>query len=166
MVWHPLHLVTVKTRAWTFIARLCCTAKMKFSETVFNFLLFGWSCLSLRYHHSSIRHNFSGLISRQKQLKADQSLRYYAKFSDSTVVCSDSFVECFELQNWGLFEHSVLTLGSAPLFAVITGETGSGKSVLVSALQYLYSNSGKFRLLRHPSCQQVVLTLGIFQQYE
>jgi ABC-type multidrug transport system fused ATPase/permease subunit len=53
-----------------------------------------------------------------------------------------TFVESFELQNWGLFEHSVLTLGSAPLFAVITGETGSGKSVLISALQYLYSNSG------------------------
>jgi DNA repair ATPase RecN len=57
-----------------------------------------------------------------------------------------TFVESFELQNWGLFEHSVLTLGSAPLFAVITGETGSGKSVLISALQYLYSNSGSFKV--------------------
>ena len=143
-VWHPYHLVTAEAHAWAIIAQLCCTAKMKFYGTVFNFLLFGWSCLSLRYHHSSIRHNFSGLISRQKQPKADQSLRFHAKLSDSTVVCLDSFVECFELQNWGLFEHSVLTLGSAPLFAVITGETGSGKSVLVSALQYLYSNSGIF----------------------
>ena len=138
------HLVTVETHAWTIIARLCCTAKMKFYGTVFNFLLFGWSCLSLRYHYSSIRRNFSGLISCQKQPKADQSLRFHAKVSDSTVVCLDSFVECFELQNWGLFEHSILTLGSAPLFAVITGETGSGKSVLISALQYLYSNSGNF----------------------
>jgi hypothetical protein len=57
-----------------------------------------------------------------------------------------TFVESFELQNWGLFERSVLTLGSAPLFAVITGETGSGKSVLISALQYLYSNSGSSKV--------------------
>ena len=54
-----------------------------------------------------------------------------------------AFVESFELHNWGLFEHTVLDLGSTPLFAVITGETGSGKSVLISALQFLYSGSGK-----------------------
>lgn len=60
-----------------------------------------------------------------------------------SVCLKASFVESFELQNWGLFEHSVLNLGSTPLFAVITGETGSGKSVLISALQFLYSSSGK-----------------------
>lgn len=57
-----------------------------------------------------------------------------------------TFVESFELQNWGLFENSILSLGSAPLFAVITGETGSGKSVLISALQYLYSSSGSYQV--------------------
>ena len=55
-----------------------------------------------------------------------------------------TFVESFELQNWGLFDQSVLTLGSKPVFAVITGETGSGKSVLISAIQYLYSSSGDY----------------------
>ena len=66
-----------------------------------------------------------------------------ASETDSTLISKDALVESFELQNWGLFDHSVLTLGSQPLFAVITGETGSGKSVLISALQYLYSISGE-----------------------
>ena len=96
----------------------------------------------MRHRHFSIKHHLSDLNTRQRQLRADQSLRHSVVSSENTIGCSDSFVECFELQNWGLFEHSVLTLGSAPLFAVITGETGSGKSVLISALQYLYSNSG------------------------
>ena len=120
---------------------------MQFGRIFLNFLLFGWSCRSLRHRHFSIRHHVSERQSRLRQLRADQSLRHCAVSPESSIGCSDSFVECFELQNWGLFEHSVLTLGSAPLFAVITGETGSGKSVLISALQYLYSNSGNRLLL-------------------
>ena len=70
------------------------------------------------------------------------SLQKETNEADSVSISDEAFVESFELQNWGLFDHSVLTLGSQPLFAVITGETGSGKSVFISALQYLYSTSG------------------------
>ena len=46
-------------------------------------------------------------------------------------------VEEFTLSNFGVFDDAVVTLRSEPVFACITGETASGKSVLISALQHL-----------------------------
>ena len=55
----------------------------------------------------------------------------------STSSSTLSFVEEFSLHNFGLFDDAVVSLNSKPVFACITGETASGKSVLISALQYL-----------------------------
>jgi hypothetical protein len=46
-------------------------------------------------------------------------------------------VEEFTLSNFGVFDEAVVSLRSEPVFACITGETASGKSVLISALQHL-----------------------------
>lgn len=57
--------------------------------------------------------------------------------SSSSTSSTLSFVEEFSLHNFGLFDDAVVSLNSKPVFACITGETASGKSVLISALQYL-----------------------------
>ena len=101
-------------------------------------------------HVGHIHHQHHFTLRTQSQLPYMEdtrtSLRLRSQKEDvnviSTPISSETFVESFELQNWGLFDQSILTLGSQPLFAVITGETGSGKSVFISALQYLYSTSG------------------------
>lgn len=96
--------------------------------------------------HYSRRTTYSILAKRS--LLAEHSFQTATKSDidqeSVAAVTGGTLIESFELQNWGLFDHTVLTLGSQPLFAVITGETGSGKSVLISALQYLYSSTGIF----------------------
>ena len=110
-------------------------------------------CISTVYSYCHVRqqhHPYSISLMRKAQLPYMEdkrtSLRLQSQKEDVNVIStptpSETFVESFELQNWGLFDQSILTLGSQPLFAVITGETGSGKSVFISALQYLYSTSG------------------------
>ena len=46
------------------------------------------------------------------------------------------FVDNVSLENWAVFLSSSLNLGGKPGFTVITGETGSGKSMIVKALEY------------------------------
>lgn len=41
------------------------------------------------------------------------------------------------IHQWGLFEKAELQLDGKPNFIVITGETGAGKSMLISALEYI-----------------------------
>lgn len=47
------------------------------------------------------------------------------------------FIDNISLKHWGVFKNVDISIESKPTFAVITGETGSGKSVLISALQYI-----------------------------
>ena len=46
------------------------------------------------------------------------------------------FVDRIRLQNWAVFESIDLDLGGRPGFMAITGETGSGKSMIIKALEY------------------------------
>jgi len=50
---------------------------------------------------------------------------------------SEFFLDCFSLSNWGVFQHVEMNLNSTAAFAVITGETGAGKSVLIAGLEYM-----------------------------
>jgi DNA repair ATPase RecN len=49
----------------------------------------------------------------------------------------DNYFSKLSIQHWGLFERAELPLDSKPSFIVITGETGAGKSMLISALEYI-----------------------------
>ena len=77
--------------------------------------------------------------------RASHSYRSTIHRSTATTPTSSSsslsFVEEFSLHNFGLFDDAVVSLNSKPVFACITGETASGKSVLISALQYLCTAS-------------------------
>lgn len=57
------------------------------------------------------------------------------------------WVSNLEVSNYGVFEKAEMKLSGRPSFVVITGETGAGKSVLVSALEYALSGSNKRNLL-------------------
>ena len=46
------------------------------------------------------------------------------------------FVDRISLANWAVFETMVLDLEGRPGFVAITGETGSGKSMIIKALEY------------------------------
>jgi DNA repair ATPase RecN len=64
-----------------------------------------------------------------------------------------SFVEAFSLVKWGIFDKATVDLGQFPCFTVITGETASGKSVILTALRSICSgtslNSSLGRKLSH-----------------
>ena len=47
------------------------------------------------------------------------------------------FLESLTLCNWGVFAQADVCFSSLPSFITITGETGAGKSVFLSALQYI-----------------------------
>lgn len=49
----------------------------------------------------------------------------------------DNYFSKLSIQHWGLFERAELPLHGEPSFIVITGETGAGKSMLISALEYI-----------------------------
>lgn len=42
-----------------------------------------------------------------------------------------------ELCNWGVFNNITLNLAHTPCYTALTGDTGTGKSIFISALQYL-----------------------------
>ena len=69
-------------------------------------------------------------------------------------------IEAIDLRQWGVFDHAQVNLTGRPLFAVITGETGAGKSVLVNALEYLCFGSTKRSLFRPGSETSVSLHKG------
>lgn len=46
------------------------------------------------------------------------------------------FFEKFDVENWATFDKLSLNLTAKPIFIALTGETGSGKSVLVKALEF------------------------------
>eukprot|EP01038_Epipyxis_sp_PR26KG_P014066 gene14066-18869_t len=50
-------------------------------------------------------------------------------------------IEEINLKNWGVFDSANVSLSSKPSFIAITGETGSGKSVFISALEYISGES-------------------------
>lgn len=69
----------------------------------------------------------------------------------STHEKSEVFIDSFSLSNWGVFQHVEMNLNSTASFAVITGETGAGKSVLIAGLEYMcgsFSFRGKKPLYR------------------
>ena len=47
-----------------------------------------------------------------------------------------TFVDKVNLENWAVFLSSSISLDGQPGFTAITGETGSGKSMIIKALQY------------------------------
>ena len=69
----------------------------------------------------------------------------------------DTYFSKFSIKQWGLFDEAVLVLGSSPSFIVITGETGSGKSMLISALEYICGLYKKKVLSRNN--QESIITL-------
>ena len=60
---------------------------------------------------------------------------------DSNYVNSNDYINSLVLTNWGTFRNSTLGLKSAPSFAVISGKSGTGKSILLSAFEYLIKSS-------------------------
>lgn len=64
-----------------------------------------------------------------------------SRVQQSTHEKSEVFIDSFSLSNWGVFQHVEMNLNSTASFAVITGETGAGKSVLIAGLEYMCGSS-------------------------
>lgn len=64
------------------------------------------------------------------------------------------------MRQWGVFDQAQVNLTGRPVFAVVTGETGAGKSVLMNALEYLCFASTKRSLFRPGSETSVALRKG------
>ena len=47
------------------------------------------------------------------------------------------FLDELELKSWGSFSNTLVKLQARPSFSVITGKSGTGKSVLIGAFEYL-----------------------------
>ena len=88
----------------------------------------GWTkCLATKVHFT----NDFGRFSRGPRIFGQQA----------TVDKSELFIDRFSLSNWGVFQQIELNLNSTAAFAVITGETGAGKSVLIAGLEYMCGSS-------------------------
>ena len=75
---------------------------------------------------------------------------------------NSQFVESLSLTQWGVFREASITLGARPSFTVISGESGAGKSVFISAIEYLSGSStfkGKRPLHRTAAASDSVITL-------
>ena len=66
-------------------------------------------------------------------------------------------VDLLEVRQWGVFDEAQVNLTGRPVFVVVTGETGAGKSVLMNALEYLCFGSTKRSLFRPGSETSVSL---------
>ena len=49
----------------------------------------------------------------------------------------ESFIDSIRIQKWGVFNNATIDFTGKPCFIAITGETGSGKSIFISALEYI-----------------------------
>ena len=81
----------------------------------------------------------------------------------ATLDKSELFIDRFTLSNWGVFQQVELNLNSTAAFAVITGETGAGKSVLIAGLEYMCGSSsfkGKKPLYRTNSDGDCLINLS------
>ena len=68
--------------------------------------------------------------------------------------------ESLKVRQWGVFDNAEVNLTGKPVFAVITGETGAGKSVLINALEYLCKGSTKRSLFRPGKETSVAAQIG------
>ena len=82
-----------------------------------------WGCLfSSLLHHSS---SFCSFHPRSRSYSPSSLSSLHAEFVDRV-----------SLENWAVFISSSLSLDGKPGFTAVTGETGSGKSMIVKALEY------------------------------
>ena len=58
-------------------------------------------------------------------------------------ISSSEYFENICIRNWAVFEEFSLNLSGKPQFTVITGETGSGKSLMIKALEYCVGKNKK-----------------------
>lgn len=63
--------------------------------------------------------------------------------SSSQLIHGSKFIDSVSVRNWGVFDSAHVALSGSPSFIVITGETGSGKSVFISAIEYICGLSKK-----------------------
>ena len=89
------------------------------------------------YHHHKILRHHNTMI-----MKVQGHSNYFSKLT---------------IHQWGLFEKAELNLDGKPNFIAITGETGAGKSMLISALEYICGLYKKKILSRNN--QESIITL-------
>ncbi len=67
-------------------------------------------------------------------------------------------------ENFALFDRFSLELG--PGFNVFTGETGSGKSILIGSIQFLMGEKSPKNLVKDPQCDLVVQALFDWEDFD
>ena len=133
--------------------------------SAFSFLLLleGTSCFVGESRQGGAR--LVGPLRLRATVRVDVSPVGAGSHADDKAIGSDRtthFVECLSLTQWGVFREATLVLGAAPSFTVISGESGAGKSVLISAIEYLSGSStfkGRRPLHRTTAVSDSVITL-------
>ena len=93
--------------------------------------------LSSRSVHP-ILNSINSVTKTSENIPSTTLLTHQHATSDKASTASNlQFLKSLTLSNWGVFAQADVCFSSSPTFITITGETGAGKSVFLSALQYI-----------------------------
>eukprot|EP01041_Mallomonas_annulata_P005189 gene5189-10377_t len=87
--------------------------------------------------------------------------------TESKILGSSAFLESFIVRYWGLFDDTKVYLDAKPGMFAFTGETGAGKSVLISSLEHICMASTVRKAMLRPNVEnQSLISLSFGPKHQ
>ena len=75
----------------------------------------------------------------------------YSRIQSLKSIKHNEYIDKIELASWGPYHNTDITLGSKPGLIIVSGKSGSGKSIMISALEFMIKSMKDFKSHSHYS---------------
>ena len=75
----------------------------------------------------------------------------YSRIQSLKSIKQNEYIDKIELKSWGPYYNTDITFGSKPGLIIVSGKSGSGKSIMISALEFMIKSIKDFKSHSHYS---------------